>query len=63
MTKRSHCGVTGEFVHNNRTLTDCAGLQLGLHSVIVSGKLLVDVGLHHVVLRETQTELILSLNK
>lgn len=32
-------------------LTNCAGLELGLYSIVVSGELLVDVGLHHVVLR------------
>lgn len=37
----------------SRGLTDGAGLKLCLYSVVVSGELLVDVGLHHVVLRET----------
>lgn len=38
---------------SSRALTDGAGLQLRLHGVVVGGELLVDVGLHHVVLRET----------
>lgn len=48
----SYFGDAVGFMCNKSIFTNCAGLQLCLHSVIVSWKLLIDVGLDHVVLWE-----------